>query len=150
MIYTVSEIAKILNIAPSTIRYYDKEGLLPAVERSRGGIRIFTERDLGWLRMISCLKSTGMPIKEIRRYAESARKGDDTLEERLQMIYRQRERLLAQMKELEQTLAVVDYKCWYYETALAAGSEEAAAHMPPEKIPEKYHAVLARLHEAPQ
>lgn len=147
MIYTVSEIAKILNIAPSTIRYYDKEGLLPAVERSRGGIRIFTETDLSWLKMISCLKSTGMPIKDIRSYVESAEKGDATLEERLHMFYRQRERLEAQMKELQMTLAVVDYKCWYYETALAAGSEKVPANMPPEKIPEKYHAVIERLHD---
>ena len=64
MLYTVGEAAKILNVAPSTIRYYDKEGLLPFVERSGGGIRMFTDENFQWLYIIDCLKKTGMPIKD--------------------------------------------------------------------------------------
>ena len=66
MAYTVGEMAKILHVAPSTLRYYDKEGLLPFVERSSGGIRLFKESDFEWLSMIECMKQTGMPIKEIK------------------------------------------------------------------------------------
>ena len=65
MTYTVGEIAKKLNVAPSTLRYYDKEGLLPFVERSVGGIRVFHDEDMDWLELIECMKHTGMPIKEI-------------------------------------------------------------------------------------
>lgn len=66
MAYTVGEMAKILHVAPSTLRYYDKEGLLPFVERSSGGIRLFKDSDVEWLSMIECMKQTGMPIKEIK------------------------------------------------------------------------------------
>ncbi len=146
MLYTVSEVAKILNVAPSTIRYYDKEGLLPFVERSTGGIRVFTEADLGWLKTISCLKNTGMPIKTIRLYVESAMQGDDTIDTRLSIIYEQRERLLEQMKELQLTLDIVEYKCWYYETAQKAGTEKVLNAMTLADIPEKYHPIIEHLH----
>ena len=66
MAYTVGEMAKILHVAPSTLRYYDKEGLLPFVERSSGGIRLFKDSDFEWLSMIECMKQTGMRIKEIK------------------------------------------------------------------------------------
>ncbi len=145
MIYTVSEVARILNVAPSTIRYYDKEGLLPFVARSGSGIRVFSDADLGWLKMISCLKSTGMPIKDIRRYIESALEGDSTLDERLGIIYEQRDRLRKQMKELQKTMDIVEYKCWYYETAKAAGSEQVLNDMTLADIPEKHHAAIEYL-----
>lgn len=146
MLYTVSEVAKILHVAPSTLRYYDREGLLPFVGRSSGGIRVFTETDLRWLKMISCLKCAGMPIKSIRRYVESAMRGDETLKERLEMIYEQRRGLLAQMEELRRTLDVVEYKCWYYETALEAGTEAHMNTLPPEAIPPRFREVVRQLH----
>ena len=72
MIYTVGEMAKMLDVPASTLRYYDKEGLLPFVERSPGGIRMFQESDYGWLKIISCLKKAGMPLKDIREYINLA------------------------------------------------------------------------------
>lgn len=146
MRYTVSEAAKILNAAPSALRYYEREGLLPFVGRSPGGRRVFTETDLGWLKVISCLKSAGMPIKSIRRYVESAMRGDETLKERREMMYEQRRSLLAQMEELRRTLDVVEYKCWYYETAVEAGSEAYMNTLPPEAIPQRFHEVVCQLH----
>ena len=76
MVYTVGDAAKMLNVAPSTLRYYDKEGLLPFVERSEGGIRMFKDSDLDWLKLIECLKRTGMPIKGIRQFIECTARGD--------------------------------------------------------------------------
>lgn len=70
MQYTVGEMAKRLHVAPSTLRYYDKEGLLPFLERSSGGIRIFQDSDFEWLSIISCLKQTGMPIKDIKAFID--------------------------------------------------------------------------------
>ena len=72
MVYTVGEMAKRLNVSASTLRYYDKEGLLPFVERSSGGIRMFQEKDFEWLRVIGCMKKAGMSLKNIRQYLELA------------------------------------------------------------------------------
>ena len=79
MTYTVGEIAKKLNIAPSALRYYDKEGLLPFIERSSGGIRIFREEDMDWLELIECMKRTGMPIKEIKHFIDCCVEGDSRI-----------------------------------------------------------------------
>lgn len=72
MLYTVGEMAKRLHVPPSTLRYYDKEGLLPFVERSGGGIRMFKDSDLEWLNIISCLKQAGMSIKDIKTFIDCA------------------------------------------------------------------------------
>lgn len=100
MVYTVGKMAKLLGVAPSTLRYYDKEGLLPFVERSSGGIRMFQESDFEWLRIIGCMKKAGMSIKEIRQYIELALQGNDTIELRLQMFQHQKAVLQEQLKEL--------------------------------------------------
>ena len=101
MFYTVGEMAKILNTTPSTLRYYDKEGLLPFVERSESGIRMFKDSDYEWLLVIDCLKNTGMGIKDIKRFIEMVIAGDSTIKERLQMIIRQRESVKEQMEKLQ-------------------------------------------------
>ena len=79
MAYTVGEMAKRLGVPASTLRYYDKEGLLPQVERSPGGIRVFQESDYEWLRMIGCMKKAGMSIRDIRHYIQLSAQGDDTI-----------------------------------------------------------------------
>lgn len=122
MPYTVGEMAKMLDVPASTLRYYDKEGLLPFVARSSGGIRLFQDSDLEWLRVIGCMKKAGMSIKDIRQYIELAMQGNDTIDTRLAMFRHQREVLEAQMAELQHTMSMVDYKCWYYETAQATGT----------------------------
>ncbi len=147
MVYTVGEIAKMLDVAPSTLRYYDREGLLPFVVRSNGGIRMFREEDIGWLRVIGCMKKAGMSISSIRDYISMALKGDETIDERLKMFQHQREVLQAQMSELQHTMDVVDYKCWYYETAKTAGSLEALRTMTPDEVPERFRAIRAQLNE---
>ena len=80
MLYTVGEMAKRLGIAPSTLRYYDQEGLLPFVERSSSGMRMFKDSDYEWLQVIECLKKTGMQLKDIREFIEMAMQGDETIE----------------------------------------------------------------------
>ena len=145
MIYTVSEMAKLLNIPPSTLRYYDREGLLPFVERSESGIRVFKEEDYGWLKIISCLKSAGMTLKNIRRYIEMAMKGDETVDARLQLLVEQREQIQNQMAELQRPLDVVEYKCWYYQTAKETGSEEIPKNMADDELPERFRSVRKAL-----
>ena len=88
--------------------------------------------------MISCLKSAGMSLKDIRRYIEMAMEGEETVDARLQMFIDQKEKLLAQMAELQKTLDVVEYKCWYYETAKEMGSEDVPKNMNEDDVPEEF------------
>lgn len=101
MVYTVGEMAKMLEVPASTLRYYDKEGLLPFVERSPGGIRMFQEKDFEWLQVIGCLKKAGMPLRDIRVYIELTMQGDDTIGERLALFEHQREVQREQMEQLD-------------------------------------------------
>lgn len=137
--------AKRLGIPASTLRYYDQEGLLPFVERSSSGMRMFKDSDYEWLQIIECLKKTGMPLKDIKTFILMALEGDSTIDPRLELIYKQRESVLKQMEDLQQTLDTLDYKVWYYETAKEAGSTSVPGNIPPEELPEKLQNVRKRL-----
>lgn len=149
MVYTVGEAAKRLGISPSTLRYYDKEGLLPFVERSSGGIRMFQESDFEWLQVIECMKKAGMSIKAIREYIEMALQGDSTIDARLELFRRQQKEVEQQMVELQHTMEMLRYKCWYYETAKSAGTIDAPKNMPDEDVPEEFQAIRKSLRRVP-
>lgn len=150
MVYTVGEMAKLLGITASTLRYYDKEGLLPFVERSSGGIRMFQESDFEWLQVIGCLKKAGMSLKDIRQYIEMALQGDETIGLRLALFRHQQEALKQQMEELQHTMQLVDYKCWYYETALEAGTVDVPQSMELSQVPEEFREIRLKLKKAPE
>lgn len=141
MIYTVGEMAKSLGVPSSTLRYYDKEGLLPFVERSSSGIRVFHEKDYECLQIISCLKKTGMSIKDIRKYIILAMEGDKTIDERLELFKNQRKALEAQIAELQRAMNVLNFKCWYYETAKEAGTVDVPQSMSTNEIPEEFRKI---------
>lgn len=145
MVYTVGEMAKLMNVAPSTLRYYDKEGLLPFVERSRSGIRLFRESDYEWLQIIECLKKSGLSIKDIKRFIYMVMDGDNSLKERLELFAKQREVILSKMHDLQETLDTVNFKCWYYETAVDAGTEEIFKDMTYKDIPEEFRSTGKKL-----
>jgi len=121
--YSISEVAKELNLTVYTLRYYDKEGLMPFVERTVSGTRVFKQSDIEALKIIECLKSTGMPIKEIRKFIEWCSDGDSTLQQRYDMFMERKASVEAQMEELKKTMALIEHKCSYYRTALEAGTE---------------------------
>lgn len=145
MLYTVGEMAKRLGITPSALRYYDKEGLLPFVERSSSGIRMFKDSDYEWLQIIECLKKTGMQLKDIKRFILMAMEGDATIDDRLELIIKQQEAVRQQMAELQQTLDTLEFKRWYYETARQTGTTDVPRDMPLDELPEKYREVRKRL-----
>lgn len=124
MTYSISEVAKELNLTVYTLRYYDKEGLMPFVERTSGGARNFKESDIDFLKIIQCLKSTGMPIKDIKDFIAWCSEGDSTLQERYDMFTERKASVEAQMEELRKTMEVIEHKRAYYRTALDAGTEE--------------------------
>ena len=144
MSYSISQVAKMMGVTPSTLRYYDQEGLLPHIKRVNG-IRVFEDEDFRWLRVLNCLKNTKMPIKKIRKYVELAQKGDETLQERYQLIQEQKEYILSQIQEYQYYLQEIEYKEWYYQQAIQAGSEESVkkhgsnhATLEVDRIPEEH------------
>jgi DNA-binding transcriptional MerR regulator len=122
--YSISEVAKELNLTVYTLRYYDKEGLIPFVERTSSGARLFKESDISALKVIECLKSTGMPIKEIKSFIDWCSDGDSTLQKRHDMFMERKAIVEAQMEELKKTMELIEHKCLYYKTALDAGTED--------------------------
>ena len=123
--YRISEVEHMLGMPVTTIRYYDREGLLPNVKRGEGGQREFSDADVKLLQVIECLKRTNMPIKDIRRFSHLLSEGDQTLEERRQMFYERREAVCSQIADLQAAAELIDRKCAYYDEAVAAGTEDA-------------------------
>ncbi|MDR2192121.1 MAG: MerR family transcriptional regulator [Endomicrobium sp.] len=128
MNYTISEIAQKYGLTAHTLRYYDKEGLLPFVERTESGARSFKESDFEWLAIIICLKQTGMPVKQIKEFIELCQKGKSTLGKRLELFKRQKKSIEEQIKVLNEHLNKVNFKLWYYSTALQRGLEFTHKH----------------------
>ena len=122
--YTIKEVAEMLHIPATTLRYYDKEGLLPYVKRMHSGYRLFSDDDISMLRVIECLKKTGMPIREIRRFTDWILEGDSSLQRRYEIFLERKQVVERQIAELQETMELIDYKCWYYKTALEAGTEK--------------------------
>lgn len=147
--YTIGEVADQLGLAPSTLRYYEAEGLLPSVARTAGGRRVYTGRDLEACRVVECLKSSGLSIRQIKDFMDMAVAGDGTLADRLALFRQRRAAVERQVRELEEVLAVLDFKTWYYEQALAAGTEEAVRALPDARVPERHHAARQHLSAVP-
>ena len=145
MFYTVGEMAKRLGVAPSTLRFYDKEGMLPFVERSNGGIRVFKDSDFEWLLIIECLKKTGMPLKDIKEFILMEMQCDDTIDSRLDLILQQKESVEKQIAELTEIHKVLQFKQWYYETAKAKGTTSVPRNMTLEELPEEFRAIRKKL-----
>lgn len=121
MTYSISQVAQKLGLTTHTLRYYDKEGLLPFVKRSSSGLRVFSETDLEWLVIIECLKGTGMQLKDIKIYIDWYIQGDETLQKRLDMFIAQKQKIATQMKQLEKHMEKIDYKIKYYQDAIKNG-----------------------------
>lgn len=149
MIYSISETARLLGVAPSTLRYYDKEGLLPFIDRSPGGTRLFQEKDFAGLRLIQCLKKTGLPIREIREFIDLPEDGKETIEKRLAILSRQKKILEQKQQELQDMMSVVDYKLWYYQTAEQAGTTQTPKDMALTDIPAAYRRGKEALYQLP-
>ncbi|MDD3186480.1 MAG: MerR family transcriptional regulator [Anaerostipes sp.] len=115
--YSIGEVSKMLHISISTLRYYDKEGLLRDVERTEGGIRMFKDKDIRHLNLMECLKRTGMSLKNIRQYFDWCEQGDSTIKQRHELFIQQQELLEQQIKDLTDSLDMVKYKRELYRIA---------------------------------
>lgn len=112
---TISEVSKKYNITADTIRYYEKEGLIPTVPRNKNGIRDFDENSCGWIEFIKCMRSAGLEIETLKRYVSLFRQGTKTVKERKILLEEQREKLLKKHEDIKATLDRLNYKIEKYE-----------------------------------
>ncbi|MCI8275556.1 MAG: MerR family transcriptional regulator [Lachnospiraceae bacterium] len=114
--YTMKEICESTGLSEHTVRYYDREGLIPLLERTPNGNRKFSENDLEWLQLICCLKRSGMPLEKIKKFMQLCLGGQSTCEERKELLLEHRAHIQDQMKALQDSLDVIDYKIDHYKT----------------------------------
>lgn len=125
--YTISEVATLTGLTAHTLRWYERIGLMPHIDRSHTGQRRYRNRDLDWLDLVGKLRLTGMPVADMVRYAELVREGDHTYAERFDLLKSTREDVLARIAELQDTLSVLDRKIDFYADAGQALASERAS-----------------------
>jgi DNA-binding transcriptional MerR regulator len=123
MEYSIGQVAEKLGLTTHTLRYYDKEGLLPKIRKNSAGLRRFSDEDVNRLYILECLKATGLQLKEIKHYFDLCEKGDSSLSERLAIFQKQKERLEKQIQDLNQNIARIKFKIEYYQEALQGGEK---------------------------
>ena len=143
--YTIGQVSEMFNLPISTLRYYDKEGLLPEIKRA-SGIRKFSETELEALRVIECLKKSGMEIKDIKKFMQWCSQGSATYDLRLELFRRQKAEVEAEINRMNKTLDMIRFKCWYYEQAIADGSEERLNRMLPDSLPPEIQKLYYNAH----
>jgi DNA-binding transcriptional MerR regulator len=124
--YTISEVVALTGMTAHTLRWYERIGLMPHVDRSHTGQRRYSNRDLDWLAFVGKLRLTGMPVAGMVRYAELVREGEETYTERYELLAATRRDVLARIAELQDTLAVLDHKISFYgDAGLTLASERS-------------------------
>ena len=146
--YTIGQVSQMFHLPISTLRYYDKEGFFPNMERS-SGIRKFGDKEIEALRVIECLKKSGVEIKYIKQFMEWCSQGKSTYCLRRDFFIRQKEIVEKEIQKMEKVLDMIQYKCWYYEQAMKDGNEERIKEMLPDKLPEEIQAFYNHAHESP-
>ncbi len=117
---TITEVSEKYDISPDTLRYYERVGLLPRVNRNKSGIRDYTEEDCNWVEFIKCMRSAGLPIdvliEYVRLYIEVG--GTETLQARKELLVEQRKQLIARIEEMQTVLERLDYKISRFDEEL--------------------------------
>ena len=132
--YSIGQVAEMFGLPISTLRYYDKQGLFPKMERV-SGIRKFSETEIEALRVIECLKKSGLEIKDIKQFMDWCVEGASTYPQRKALIEKQRKRLEAELIHMNKVLDMLKFKCWYYEQAMRDGGEDQVQSMIPDGLP---------------
>ena len=129
MNYTIKKVSEMTGLSIPTIRYYDKEGLLPDLQRKESGYRIFSGQDLEAIDLIECFKESGLTIKEIRHFMALVKQGDATLAERLKIFQHHIARLEEKLAAVQNALEHSRRTLAFYEIAAKTGSEETAKEL---------------------
>lgn len=137
MTYSIGQVAEMFHLSVSSLRFYDREGLLINLERDSAGIRKFNESNLEAIRLIECLKKAGMQIKEIKEFMQWVELGDSTISKRKEMFLKQKENIEREIQGLNKALDMIKFKCWYYDEAMKDNNELRVKNMPLTEMPEE-------------
>ncbi len=119
MIYTMMQACKEADLTYQALKFYCNEGLIPNVKRDKNNRRIFDERDLKWIKDLVCLKKCGMSIQEMKEYLDLCLQGQSTIPQRKEMLTKKQEALRSSIRELEESVAYIDWKQNFYDEVLA-------------------------------
>ena len=144
--YTIGQVSEMFHLPISTLRYYDKEGFFPNLER-KGNIRYFNDNELEALRIIECLKQSGLEIKDIKQFFEWVTEGSSSYTKRKELFEHRKASVKEEIKQLEKTLAMLEFKCWYYDTAIADGNENKINAMLPDILPKDIQKLYNKAHK---
>lgn len=145
--YTIGQVSEMFGLPISTLRYYDKEGLFPEIKR-KANIRIFDESELEALRLIECLKASGLAIKDIKQFMDWTKEGPSSYKKRKELFESRKKVVEEEMKNLKKTLDMLEFKCWYYEMAIKDGNEDRLNEWIPDKLPEEIKSLYENSHES--
>lgn len=143
--YSIGQVSEMFGLPISTLRYYDKQGLFPGMER-KSGIRKFGENELEALRLIECLKMSGLEIKDIKQFMDWCVEGASTYPLRKELLKKQKETVEAEIAHMNKTLDMLRFKCWYYDQAIQDGNEERILSLLPDHLPEDIQKVYDNAH----
>lgn len=121
---TIAEVSKKYELSQDTLRYYERIGLLPAVNRNKSGVRDYSEEDCRWVEFVKCMRNAGLPIEVLIEYVHLFQQGDDTVEARKELLIEQRNQLLLKMAEMQKTLERLNYKIERYEQSVVVREKE--------------------------
>ena len=144
--YSIGEISKMFQLPISTLRYYDKEGLFPHLKRVNG-VRQFSEIEIETLRVIDCLKRSGLEIKDIKEYIALCSLGNTTLKQRKEIFEKQKEEVLQEMEKHQKVLSMLNYKCWYYDQAIEKNDEAYVQALSFNQLPPQIQQYYKHSHE---
>ena len=144
--YTIGQVSEMFHLPISTLRYYDKEGFFPNLVR-KGNIRYFSDNEIEALRVIECLKQSGLEIKDIKQFFEWVTEGSSTYAKRKELFEHRKATVKEEIKQLEKTLAMLEFKCWYYEKAMADGNEDRINAMLPDNLPKDIQKLYNKAHK---
>ena len=133
--YSIGQVSAMTNLPISTLRYYDKEGFFPNLEK-QSGIRRFSQAELDAIRMIECLKRSGLEIKDIRQFMDWCVEGPSTYPQRKALFEERKAHMEAEIAHMNRALDMLKFKCWYYEQAIQDGSEDRLKALIPDHLPE--------------
>ena len=146
MMYTIGQVSEMFGLPISTLRYYDKEGLFPDIERI-SGIRKFGEKEMEAIRVIECLKKSGMEIKDIKRFMQWCVQGSETYPQRRELFIKQKATVEMEIERMNRVLDMLKFKCWNYGEAIKDGNEKRLSCMKPEDMPEEIRQAYENAHK---
>lgn len=143
--YTIGQVSELVGLPISTLRYYDKQGLFPGMERT-SGMRKFGDREIETLRIVECLKKSGLAIKDIKQFIDWCEQGPTTYKQRRELFVKQKQAVEAEIEHLSQVLDMLRFKCWFYERAIQDGTDEEIRKLLPDHLPEEIQKAYDHAH----